>query len=513
MGKTILVSSHILAELSTICTSVGILEGGLLTTSGDVKTILEEVRAHRRFVVALLDEKDFDRTVALLEERTEVRNVERVGGAVRLSLDATEPGIAGLVTLITVGVTGLICLAASMRSEQTSQAVFRGLVGTFFWNGTLGALLGIGLVLAQNRLGLGIGFVEARYYSSNIFATLSPFYSLTESASGIWPRALMPLSSPWPGSLIYMGVVGTSQLLYLLRHVRSPETVTAARRARIRNRPRQHRQTWLTSVLVHLLDRGGSSPLNPLLAREIRYESLSQLWIRRVLFWAPLTIFLGFAVSNGSLRLRLSTPTITAILLFVLLLPALTAASLPREFERRTLDSIRSTLLTPRQIVLAKYFAGVHSGLGVLGAVFVAVAVAIVVHIIQRPDSTVVRPLLGALAIPTLTLLFYCAVGTLASVLARRSLSALFLTYATGLFLHLGLPATLVVLRNLGFRHLPQDSMVGATNTMVAALTSAGWLRENDPLPGFLLFHSIATVTALVLAVRIFKRRYNAGKA
>ena len=97
MGKTILVSSHILSELSTICTSVGILESGVLITSGDVKTILEKVRAHRSFVIALLHETDRDRTVALLEQRTEVRNVERIGGAVRVSLDATEPEIAGLI--------------------------------------------------------------------------------------------------------------------------------------------------------------------------------------------------------------------------------------------------------------------------------------------------------------------------------------------------------------------------------------------------------------------------------
>ena len=102
MGKTILVSSHILAELSTICTSVGILEGGELVTSGDVTTILRRIRAHRSFVIALLDESHYAPTLKLLEERTEVRGVEKVGGAVRVALDATEPEIAGLIEALAI---------------------------------------------------------------------------------------------------------------------------------------------------------------------------------------------------------------------------------------------------------------------------------------------------------------------------------------------------------------------------------------------------------------------------
>ena len=44
MGKTILVSSHILPELADICNKIGIIERGKLLFDGDVKTAIRQVR-------------------------------------------------------------------------------------------------------------------------------------------------------------------------------------------------------------------------------------------------------------------------------------------------------------------------------------------------------------------------------------------------------------------------------------------------------------------------------------
>ncbi len=48
MGKTILVSSHILSELQEVCTHVGIMEAGHLLASGSPTEILERARAVQR---------------------------------------------------------------------------------------------------------------------------------------------------------------------------------------------------------------------------------------------------------------------------------------------------------------------------------------------------------------------------------------------------------------------------------------------------------------------------------
>ena len=44
MGKTILVSSHILPELADICNKIGIIERGKLLFDGDVESAIRQVR-------------------------------------------------------------------------------------------------------------------------------------------------------------------------------------------------------------------------------------------------------------------------------------------------------------------------------------------------------------------------------------------------------------------------------------------------------------------------------------
>ena len=43
MGKTVLISSHILPELSELCTSIGIIDAGRLVASGSVANITEKL--------------------------------------------------------------------------------------------------------------------------------------------------------------------------------------------------------------------------------------------------------------------------------------------------------------------------------------------------------------------------------------------------------------------------------------------------------------------------------------
>ena len=49
MGKTILVSSHILPELADICNKIGIIERGKLLFDGDVQSAIRQVRQHAVF--------------------------------------------------------------------------------------------------------------------------------------------------------------------------------------------------------------------------------------------------------------------------------------------------------------------------------------------------------------------------------------------------------------------------------------------------------------------------------
>jgi ABC-2 type transport system ATP-binding protein len=59
MGKTILVSSHILPELADICNKIGIIERGKLLFDGDVQAAIRQVRQHLVFSVRVGDGQNF----------------------------------------------------------------------------------------------------------------------------------------------------------------------------------------------------------------------------------------------------------------------------------------------------------------------------------------------------------------------------------------------------------------------------------------------------------------------
>ena len=65
MGKTILVSSHILSELADFCTSIGVIERGKLLAAGSIQDIQKQLRTHRVLKIRLLNSQpqQFESTV------------------------------------------------------------------------------------------------------------------------------------------------------------------------------------------------------------------------------------------------------------------------------------------------------------------------------------------------------------------------------------------------------------------------------------------------------------------
>lgn len=78
-GKTVLISSHILTELSEFCSSVGIMEKGHLVECGSIDDIVSRLGSERRLDVALVDVEHIDAAVAWLREQTGVESVAALG--------------------------------------------------------------------------------------------------------------------------------------------------------------------------------------------------------------------------------------------------------------------------------------------------------------------------------------------------------------------------------------------------------------------------------------------------
>ena len=75
LGKTIMISSHILPELSDICNKIGIIEKGQLLFNGDVAEAIRQVRQNPVVRVGVADGRDRE-AADLLEKLPEVFSVE-----------------------------------------------------------------------------------------------------------------------------------------------------------------------------------------------------------------------------------------------------------------------------------------------------------------------------------------------------------------------------------------------------------------------------------------------------
>ncbi|MCA8923620.1 MAG: ABC transporter ATP-binding protein [Planctomycetes bacterium] len=92
MGKTIVVSSHILTELADFCDAVGIVEGGRMVVSGRIADVLDRLNPHDRLEIEVVgDPTTASILLGRLDEVDAVEATER--GAVHL-LSATLQGRA-----------------------------------------------------------------------------------------------------------------------------------------------------------------------------------------------------------------------------------------------------------------------------------------------------------------------------------------------------------------------------------------------------------------------------------
>jgi ABC-2 type transport system ATP-binding protein len=99
LGKTILISSHILTELADICNTVGIIERGKLLAVGDIESIRRRLLPHRVITVRILEpDRHLAEAADLARAHPETSGVE-VGpdGSLRVTWTGEERDIHRLL--------------------------------------------------------------------------------------------------------------------------------------------------------------------------------------------------------------------------------------------------------------------------------------------------------------------------------------------------------------------------------------------------------------------------------
>lgn len=95
MGKTIIISSHILPELAEMCSSIGIIEKGSMVVNGTVEEIMSTMNASNPLVIKVLGEQE--KAVQILKESLFVENISIRESNISVSFQGNEEEEASLL--------------------------------------------------------------------------------------------------------------------------------------------------------------------------------------------------------------------------------------------------------------------------------------------------------------------------------------------------------------------------------------------------------------------------------
>ena len=127
MGKTIMISSHILSELEEICDRVGIIERGQLVFSGTLDEIKPRLGIHSKVRVKVLG--DDSRAVELLKALPQIQQVEVVGDYVSVTF-AEGQSTDGIIarTLVNGGVDLVYLQPEQLKLDDAFLKLTKGMV-------------------------------------------------------------------------------------------------------------------------------------------------------------------------------------------------------------------------------------------------------------------------------------------------------------------------------------------------------------------------------------------------
>jgi len=125
MGKTIIISSHILSELQTLCNRVAIIEKGKLIYSGPVQGVRDQMSTGR--VIWVRVTSDADQAIALLKARSEVSDAVAADGQIKVTLSSHDTDHSIVAEALVLGGARLVELREDeLGLEEVFLRVTRG---------------------------------------------------------------------------------------------------------------------------------------------------------------------------------------------------------------------------------------------------------------------------------------------------------------------------------------------------------------------------------------------------
>jgi len=119
MGKTILISSHILTELADCCTSIGIIERGKLLMHGPIEEVYHRIRRNRIVKIKFLENAEAG--ISIIRSLPEARDVQIENNHVTVELAAEDHQVAELLEKL---IAGGVRMHSFAEKEPTLEDVF-----------------------------------------------------------------------------------------------------------------------------------------------------------------------------------------------------------------------------------------------------------------------------------------------------------------------------------------------------------------------------------------------------
>src|SRR5436853_1718521 len=99
MGKTIVISSHILPELTELCSMVGIIDQGRMRATGPVHDVIRGLTSGRRLRIMVLGQRE--EALATLKGLPSIRTVDIINGAIEAQYEGGDTTAASILQALT----------------------------------------------------------------------------------------------------------------------------------------------------------------------------------------------------------------------------------------------------------------------------------------------------------------------------------------------------------------------------------------------------------------------------
>ena len=119
MGKTILISSHILTELADCCTSIGIIERGELLMHGPIEDVYRRIRGNRMIEIKFTSNMDVG--LSVVRSSPHLRDCQVDDHSATIELETDDQGVADLLNQLIQQKVGIRSFA---EKEPTLEDVF-----------------------------------------------------------------------------------------------------------------------------------------------------------------------------------------------------------------------------------------------------------------------------------------------------------------------------------------------------------------------------------------------------